>query len=68
MKVEGEEQTVFEIALVFSKKEENGETEDEGSRYDAFDLLVEELKKTGLLVEAVPGLAHEFIKVRFFCS
>ncbi|KAL2937678.1 hypothetical protein RDABS01_021127 [Bienertia sinuspersici] len=56
----GIEQPVFEIAVVFLKKEEN--QEDEG-RYDALELLIDEFKKTGLLVETVAGLAHEFIKL-----
>ncbi|XP_021732770.1 anoctamin-like protein At1g73020 [Chenopodium quinoa] len=65
MSINGEEKAVFEIALVFTKKEENGESEDEdeGNRYEVMEILVEELKKTGLMVEEVPGLSHEFIKL-----
>lgn len=58
----GEEQAVFEIALVFSKKEENGEYENE-DRYEVMEVIVDELVKTGLIIETVPGLAHEFIKL-----
>ena len=57
-----DEQPVFEIALVLSKEEEKIEDED---IHDAWKVLVDELKKAGLLVETVPGLGHGFIKVRF---
>uniref|UniRef100_A0A803N057 Anoctamin transmembrane domain-containing protein n=1 Tax=Chenopodium quinoa TaxID=63459 RepID=A0A803N057_CHEQI len=49
MSKNGEEKAVFEIALVFTN--------------EVMEILVEELKKTGLMVEEVPGLSHEFIKL-----
>ncbi|CAO2813180.1 unnamed protein product [Amaranthus hypochondriacus] len=55
-----DEQPVFEIALVLSKEEEKIEDED---IHDAWKVLVDELKKTGLLVGTVPGLGHGFIKL-----
>lgn len=59
-----EKQPVFEIALVFSKKEEKDEEYEDYN--EVMEVLVDQLKKTGLLVETVPGLAHEFIKVSIF--
>ncbi|XP_010690081.2 anoctamin-like protein At1g73020 [Beta vulgaris subsp. vulgaris] len=56
-----EKQPVFEIALVFSKKEEKDEEYEDYN--EVMEVLVDQLKKTGLLVETVPGLAHEFIKL-----
>lgn len=55
-----EEPPVFEIALVCPKRA--GKQGDE-SLCDAVEVLVDELKKTGLLVERVPGLGEEFIKL-----
>ncbi|XP_074312415.1 anoctamin-like protein At1g73020 [Silene latifolia] len=59
---EQQEQPVYEIALVFPKRGEGVIEDNEGS-CDAMEVLVNEFKNVGFLVEIVPGLAHEFIKL-----
>ncbi|KAI3951207.1 hypothetical protein MKW92_052935, partial [Papaver armeniacum] len=56
----GEEQTGFEIGIVVSKKNLKEERVD--YEEDCVDVLVSEMKKVGLIVERVVGLAEEFIK------
>ncbi|GER53492.1 anoctamin-like protein At1g73020 [Striga asiatica] len=53
---------VFEIAIAVCKRGENklGVSDDNG---DFFQVLVDELKKKGLIVERVVGLQNEFIKL-----
>ncbi|OVA11742.1 Anoctamin/TMEM 16 [Macleaya cordata] len=55
----GEEQTGFEIGVVVPKKDSKEGNESS----DCVDVLVSEMKKVGLIVERVLGLADEFIKV-----
>ncbi|XP_026447408.1 anoctamin-like protein Os01g0706700 isoform X2 [Papaver somniferum] len=57
----GEEQTGFEIGIVVAKKNLKEERVD--YEEDCVDVLVSEMKKVGLIVERVVGLAEEFIKV-----
>ncbi|KAI3850756.1 hypothetical protein MKW98_030816 [Papaver atlanticum] len=57
----GEEQTGFEIGIVVPKKNLKEERVD--YEEDCVDVLVSEMKKVGLIVERVVGLAEEFIKV-----
>lgn len=54
-----EEQTGFEIGVVVPKR--FGSLGDE--RYDCVEVLVNEFKKVGLMVERVLGMQFEFIKV-----
>ncbi|KAH9611421.1 hypothetical protein KSS87_016012 [Heliosperma pusillum] len=62
---EEEQQPVYEIALVFPKRGQELKEDNEGS-CDAMEVLVNEFKNVGFLVEIVPGLAHEFIKIKAF--
>lgn len=55
-----EEGCVFEIALVVPKWGEN-----RGDERDCIDVLVDELRLKGLIVERDVGLQNEFIKVFF---
>ncbi|KAL2554936.1 Anoctamin-like protein [Forsythia ovata] len=57
---EGEEEIVFEIGVVVPKK---GENQGDESSLDCVDVLVDEFKKRGLIVERVLGLQNEFIKL-----
>ncbi|RZC51700.1 hypothetical protein C5167_020131 [Papaver somniferum] len=57
----GEEQTGFEIGIVVAKK--NSKEERVDYEEDSVDVLVSQMKKVGLIVERVVGLAEEFIKV-----
>ncbi|MCL7036085.1 hypothetical protein MKW94_024605 [Papaver nudicaule] len=66
MNVHGEEQTGFEILIVVPKKnlkEGRMDDDDEEEEEDCVHVLVSEMKKLGLIVERVVGLAEEFIKV-----
>lgn len=59
MNGQGEERTAFEIGVVVPKrgvKEKNEE-------FDCVEVLVEQFKDAGLIVERVIGVADEFIKV-----
>ncbi|GAV80270.1 Anoctamin domain-containing protein [Cephalotus follicularis] len=56
----GEDQLVFEIALVVPKRKlKEGDDEDS----DCVKVLIDELKKEGLVVDKVLGVTDEFIKV-----
>ncbi|KAI3979524.1 hypothetical protein MKX01_001716 [Papaver californicum] len=57
----GDEQTGFEIGIVIPKKNLKEERVDDDE--DCADVLVSEMKKVGLIVERVVGVAEEFIKV-----
>lgn len=57
----GEERVVHEVAIVVPKRVR--EEEEEG---DCVEVLVSELKKRGMAVDRVVGLADEFLKVGFF--
>ncbi|KAE7999143.1 hypothetical protein FH972_003612 [Carpinus fangiana] len=54
-----EEQTTFEIGVVVPKR--NLKDENEGC--ECVDVLLEEFRKVGLIVERVQGIADEFIKL-----
>lgn len=54
-----EEQTPFEIGVVVPKR--NAKEESEAS--DCVEVLVDEFRNVGLIVERVQGIADEFIKV-----
>lgn len=56
----GEERIVHEVALVVPKRTRE---EEEG---DCVEVLVTELKKRGMVVDRVVGLADEFLKVCIF--
>lgn len=56
-----EEGCVFEIAVVVPKWGENKGDKSDGA--DCVEVLVNELRKKGLIVERVVGLQNEFIKV-----
>ncbi|KAI3455529.1 hypothetical protein Pfo_012192 [Paulownia fortunei] len=56
-----EEGCVFEIAVAVSKWGEN--KGDESDDADCIQVLVDELRKKGLIVERVVGLQNEFIKL-----
>lgn len=56
-----EEQTAFEIGVVVPKR--NVKEEDKTS--DCVEVLVEEFRNLGLVVERVHGVVDEFIKVCF---
>lgn len=59
---EREEQgCVFEIAVVVTKWGEN--RGDEREEANCVDVLVDELRRKGLIVQRVAGLQHEFLKV-----
>ncbi|KAI3956953.1 hypothetical protein MKX01_000987 [Papaver californicum] len=58
----GDEQTGFEIGIVVPKKNLKEERVDDDDE-DCADVLVSEMKKVGLIVQRVVGLAEEFIKV-----
>lgn len=59
---EREEQgCVFEIAVVVPKWGEN--KGDEREEANCVDVLVDELRRKGLIVQRVVGLQNEFIKV-----
>jgi len=53
----GEERVVHEVAMVVPKRVLE---EEEG---DCVEVLVTELRKKGMVVDRVVGLAHEFLKV-----
>lgn len=53
-----EEQPAFEIGVVVPKRSVKAE--------DCVEVLVNEFKKVGLIVERVLGVADEFIKVQFY--
>ncbi|XWS18908.1 hypothetical protein CRYUN_Cryun32bG0085200 [Craigia yunnanensis] len=55
----GEDQIVYEIAVVVPKR--NLKEENEG--YDCVEVLVNEFRNVGLVVERVLGLSDEFIKL-----
>ncbi|CAK9184495.1 unnamed protein product [Ilex paraguariensis] len=55
----GEEQTAFEIGFVVPKKA----VEQEDEKYDCVEVLVDEFRKAGLIVDRVVGLNDEFIKL-----
>ncbi|EOY27034.1 Uncharacterized protein TCM_028984 isoform 1 [Theobroma cacao] len=55
----GEDQIVFEIAVVVPKR--NLKEENEG--YDCVEVLVNEFRNVGFVVERVIGLSDEFIKL-----
>ncbi|KAK6125134.1 hypothetical protein DH2020_041147 [Rehmannia glutinosa] len=57
---DGEEGVVFEIAVAVPKSGENKEDESDG---DCIEVLVDELRKKGLIVERVVGLQNEIIKL-----
>ena len=52
---------VHEVALVVPKR-----TREEEEEADCVEVLVTELKKRGMIVDRVVGLADEFLKVCFF--
>lgn len=54
-----EEQTAFEIGVVVPKRD----LKDENEGCECVDVLVDEFRKVGLIVERVQGIADEFIKV-----
>lgn len=54
-----EEKPVFEIGIAFSKRVGKGDNENS----DCIDVLSDELKKMGLIVERILGLQNEFLKV-----
>lgn len=56
---EDENDAPFEIAVVLAKRER----EDGDECYDAVDVLVDEIRKAGLIVDRVVGLQHEFLKL-----
>ncbi|XP_075494187.1 anoctamin-like protein At1g73020 [Primulina tabacum] len=59
---EREEEGVFELALVVPKwGDDKGEDSDDAS--DCVEILADELRKKGLIVERVSGLQNEFIKL-----
>ncbi|KZV42649.1 anoctamin-like protein-like [Dorcoceras hygrometricum] len=64
---ESEEGSVSELALVVPKQGENREEEKEEDNDDAaadcVEILTDELRKKGLIVETVSGLQNEFIKL-----
>uniref|UniRef100_A0A7N0VI89 Anoctamin transmembrane domain-containing protein n=1 Tax=Kalanchoe fedtschenkoi TaxID=63787 RepID=A0A7N0VI89_KALFE len=55
----GGEEVDFEIGIVVPKKSSN----DEDLSVDGVEVLVEELRKAGLVIERVQGLSDEFIKL-----
>lgn len=55
------EEGEFEIGIVVPKKSSN----DEDLSVDGVEVLVEELRKAGLLIERVQGVSDDFIKVWF---
>ncbi|KAK3009325.1 hypothetical protein RJ639_014466 [Escallonia herrerae] len=55
-----EEQTAFEIGVVVPKRVQEQE---EGEDNDCLEVLVNEFKKAGLIVDTVVGLHDEFIKL-----
>lgn len=59
--LDGEEGCVFEIAVVVPKLGENKGDESDDS--DCVGVLVDQLRKRGLVIERVLGLQNEFIKV-----
>lgn len=59
---EREEGGVFELALVLPKWGED-KGEDSNDAADCVEILAEELRRKGLIVERVSGLENEFIKV-----
>lgn len=59
---EREEEGVFELALVVPKWGED-KGEDSVDAADCVEILAEELRKKGLIVERVSGLENEFIKL-----
>ena len=55
----GEEQIVFEIAVLVPKSN----VKEEKETYDCVETLVDEFRKVGLIVQRVSGLSDEFLKV-----
>lgn len=60
-----EERNVFEIGVVVPKRTvKEGQTINTvDETFDCVEVLVDEFKKTGLVVERIVGIADEFIKV-----
>lgn len=54
-----EEETAFEIGVVVPKRN----LKDENEGWDCVEVLVDEFRKVGLIVERVQGIADEFIKL-----
>lgn len=61
MNVLEEEQTAFEIGVVVPKRNVKAEEDEEAC--DCVEVLVNEFRKVGLVVERVPGVVDEFIKL-----
>lgn len=59
---DGEEQTAFEIAVVVPKTI----LKEKDDNFDCVEVLVKELKDVGFIVECVPGITNDFIKVMSF--
>ncbi|RVW51963.1 Anoctamin-like protein [Vitis vinifera] len=59
MNGQGEERTAFEIGVVVPKRA----VKERDESFDCVEVLVEEFKQAGLIVEKVIGIADEFIKV-----
>lgn len=55
-----EEEPVFEIGIVVTKRVENGGN---GNGDDCIEVLSVELKKMGLIVDRVVGVQNEFLRV-----
>lgn len=60
---EGQLETAFEIGVVVPKSSGNCKDGDEDT--DCVEVLVEEFRKAGLIVDRVVGLQNEFIRVRY---
>lgn len=59
MNGQGEERTAFEIGVVVPKRA----VKERDESFDCVEVLVEEFKQAGLIVEKVIGIADEFIKL-----
>lgn len=59
---EDEVGNVFEVGVVVPKRV-NGSVVDGDGEFDAVDLMVAEFRKAGFVVEVVPGVTNEFIKL-----
>lgn len=57
------ETAAFEIGVVVPKSSGNNKDEDE--TIDCVEVLVDEFRKAGLIVDRVVGLQNEFIRVRY---
>ncbi|KAK4481997.1 hypothetical protein RD792_012913 [Penstemon davidsonii] len=60
---EGDEGVVFEIAVVVPKLGENKGDCVQSDEADCVEVLVDELRRTGLIVERIVGLQNEFLKL-----